>query len=877
MSYDESTKTDFARFLVPVNIEDEMKTSYMDYSMSVIIGRALPDVRDGLKPVHRRILYAMYREGLLSNRRYSKCAGVVGEVLKKYHPHGDGAVYDALVRMAQPWNMRYMLVDGQGNFGSVDGDRAAAYRYTESRMTKAAEEYLADIDKDTVNFHPNFDGTVLEPDVLPTRIPSLLCNGSDGIAVGMATKIPPHNIREVVSAAVATIERPEITSLELMEEFVPGPDFPTGGFIYGKAGIRDAYSTGRGRVIMRAKTHIEDMPNDRERIVVDELPYQVNKSRLLQQIAGLVREKKIEGISGLRDESDRTGMRVVVELKRDAFSEIVLNKLFKHTDLQSTFGVILLAIVNKQPKVLTLKEMLVHFVAHRREVITRRCRFDLMKARERAHILEGLRIALDNLDEVIALIRASSTADIARTALMERFELSKPQSQAILDMRLQRLVGLERDKIEKEYGELMEVITYLTSLLASEELLMGVVKDEIIEVRDSYGDDRRTTIIDSRAELSIRDLIAEEQQVVTLSVNGYIKRMDMALYSEQKRGGHGLRGMATRDEDSVSDIFIANTHDDLLVFTTRGWVYKVPVYQVPQATRTSRGRPIVNLVKLEKGDEIAAVLTARLGTKDDVEEEVSDSQTLDLFFCSRKGLVKRTRFSEFKNIRSNGLRAYDCAEGDELFIVRKTRPEQQILIATAKGLAIRFRGGDVRHMGRIARGVRGIQLQNEDHIVSVEILEDDAEMLLLTVTQKGFAKRTKLSQYRLQGRGGKGIINIKTGERNGNVVGSVQVSDSHKIMMITDTGRIIKTRVHEVRETGRSALGVTVMRVGDKENIVGVTRVLEEDNDDVELVFDENGDPVEMSAIETAGVDDEEAVDTGADESEDSVENGDEE
>jgi DNA gyrase subunit A len=873
MSYDESTKTDFARFLVPVNIEDEMKTSYMDYSMSVIIGRALPDVRDGLKPVHRRILYAMYREGLLSNRRYSKCAGVVGEVLKKYHPHGDGAVYDALVRMAQPWNMRYMLVDGQGNFGSVDGDSAAAYRYTESRMTKAAEEYLADIDKETVNFHPNFDGTVLEPDVLPTRIPSLLCNGSDGIAVGMATKIPPHNVREVVSAAVALIDRPEIDSLELMEEYVPGPDFPTGGFIYGKAGIRDAYSTGRGRVIMRAKTHIEDMPNDREMIVVDELPYQVNKSRLLQQIAGLVREKKIEGISGLRDESDRKGMRVVVELKRDAFSEIVLNKLFKHTDLQSTFGVILLAIVNKQPKVLTLKEMLVHFIAHRREVITRRCRYDLRKAQERAHILEGLRIALDNLDEVIALIRASSTADIARTALMERFELSKPQSQAILDMRLQRLVGLERDKIENEYNELMEVITYLTSLLASEELLMGVVKDELIEVRESYGDDRRTTIIDSRAELSIRDLIAEEQQVVTLSVNGYIKRMDMALYTEQKRGGHGLRGMATRDEDSVSDIFIANTHDDLLVFTTHGWVYKVPVYQIPEAKRTSRGRPIVNLVKLEKGDEIAAVLTARLGSKDDTEEE-SDSQTLDLFFCSRKGLVKRTRFSEFKNIRSNGLRAYDCAEGDELFIVRKTRPEQQILIATAKGLAIRFRGSDVRHMGRIARGVRGIQLREEDLIVSVEVLEDDAEMLLLTVTQKGFAKRTKLSQYRLQGRGGKGIINIKTGDRNGDVVGSVQVSDSHKIMMITDTGRIIKTRVHEVRETGRSALGVTVMRVGDNEKIVGVTRVLEDDNDDEGLVLDENGDPIEVAAVEGADVVDVDAVETGADEADEPADSG---
>jgi DNA gyrase subunit A len=821
MSTEDTPDTDFAKTLLHIDIEEEMRISYMDYSMSVIIGRALPDVRDGLKPVHRRILYAMFREGLLSNRKYSKCAGVVGEVLKKYHPHGDGAVYDALVRMAQPWNMRYLLVDGQGNFGSVDGDSAAAYRYTESKMKKIAEEYLSDIDKDTVRFVPNFDGQVSEPTVLPTRIPGLLCNGSDGIAVGMATKIPPHNLTEIVNGAIALVDDPSLDSEALMNHYIPGPDFPTGGFIYGRQGIRDAYLTGRGRVIMRGRTHYEEFGNERESIVIDELPYQVNKARLLQQIAGLVKDKKIVGISALRDESDRSGMRVVIELKRDAFPEIVLNKIFKHTELQSTFGVIMLAIVHGQPMVLTLREMLGHFLAHRSEVVTRRCRFELKKARERAHILEGLRIALDNLDEVITLIRASKNAEIARFGLMERFELSKVQAQAILDMRLQRLVGLEREKIENEYDELMKTMDRLLEILGSEIKLMGVIRNELVEVLEAYGDDRRTEIVDSRSELSIRDLIAEEEQVVTLSVNGYIKRMPMDLYTEQRRGGHGLTGMKTREEDSVRDLFIANTHDDLLVFTTHGWVYKVPVYEIPQANRGAKGRPLVNLVKLEPKDTVATVITAR-GFDEDT----------DLLFVSRKGLVKRTNFSLFKNLRSNGLRSYDCAEGDALFIVRKTTSEQEVLIATANGLAIRFRGTDVRSMGRIARGVRGIALQNDDWIVSVEILEKDDEKLLLTVTEKGFGKRTALSEYRLQGRGGKGIINIRTGTRNGHVVGSVQVADEDKVMLITNTGRIIKTRVHEVRETGRAALGVTMMRVSGKECIVGVTRVVEDDEEE---------------------------------------------
>ena len=822
----EETPPAIARYLLPINIEDEMKTSYMDYSMSVIIGRALPDVRDGLKPVHRRILYAMFREGLLANRKYSKCAGVVGEVLKKYHPHGDSAVYDSLVRMAQPWNMRSLLVDGQGNFGSVDGDSAAAYRYTECKMTRVAEELLADIDKETVGFTPNFDGQVLEPEVLPSRYPNLLCNGSDGIAVGMATKIPPHNMAEVINAAVALIDNPELEVDDLIRDYIPGPDFPTGAYIYGRQGIRDAYSTGRGRVIMRGKTHFEEISSERDSIIVDELPFQVNKARLLENIAQLVRDKKIEGISGLRDESDRSGMRMVIELKRDAFREIVLNKLFKHTELQSTFGTILLAIVNSQPRVLTLKEMLFHYISHRREVITRRCRFELRKFRERAHILEGYRIALDNIDEIIELIRGSATAEAAREGLISRFSLSEIQAKAILEMRLQRLVGLERQKIEDEYAQVMQEIEGLEAILGSEHKLMDVVKAEMIEVRDAHSNERRTEIVDSRAELDIRDLIAEEEQVVTLSVNGYIKRSSMGHYQEQRRGGHGKRGMRTRDEDSVRDIFIANTHTNMLVFTTHGWVYGLPVYEIPEVSRDAKGRPLVNLVRIEPDDDIASVVSIW-----DFDEEQ------DLLCVSRNGLIKRTRLSEYKNLRSNGLRSYDCAEGDELFDVRLTRPEQEVLIATASGKAIRFRGSDVRHMGRIARGMRGIDLRDgdgniADRIVSLELLEDDPEMLLLTVTEKGYGKRTPVSEYRLQGRGGKGVINIRTGERNGQVVGSVQVHVDDKVMMITDTGRVIKTRVSEVRETGRAAMGVTMMRVADDERIVSVARVVEDDEEE---------------------------------------------
>jgi DNA gyrase subunit A len=818
-----------ARNLLQINIEDEMRSSYMDYSMSVIIGRALPDVRDGLKPVHRRILYAMFREGNLSNRKYSKCAGVVGEVLKKYHPHGDSAVYDALVRMAQPWNMRGLLVDGQGNFGSVDGDSAAAYRYTECKMKRLAEELMSDIDKETVDFTPNFDGTVAEPVVLPAGYPNLLVNGSDGIAVGMSTKIPPHNLREIINATVALIDEPELTSEQLMDLHVPGPDFPTGAVIYGRRGIRDAYTTGRGRIIVRSKTHFEEFGQDRTAIIIDELPFQVNKARLLEQIAAAVRHKRIEGISALRDESDRQGMRVVIELKRDAFPDIVLNKLFKHTEMQSTFGAILLSIVNNQPRVLTLKEMLVYYIAHRRDVVTRRTRFELDRARARAHILEGLRIALDNIDAIIALIRASQTTDDARIGLMQRFGLSDLQAKAILEMRLQRLTGLERDKIEAEYAEILATIERLEAILASDRLLMQVVKDELIEVRDRYADERRTEIIDSRAELDIKDLIANEEQVITLSVNGYIKRSSMQEYQEQRRGGHGKRGMRTRDEDSVKDIFIANTHAFLLVFTTHGQVYKVPVYEIPEVARGALGKPIVNLISLEKDDEIAAVVS------------VPDfDQDGDLLFCSRRGLIKRTALSEYRNIRTTtGLRAYDCAEDDSLFSVMLARPDQDILIATRQGIAIRFPGDNVRHMGRVARGVKGMELQSDDEIVGLEVLEDDPSLLLLTVTDKGYGKRTQLDEYPCQNRGGKGVINMRTTEERGLIVGSVQVHDEDRVMLITDTGRVIKIPVLNIRQTSRVTMGVTLMRVDEDERIVSVARVVEEEDDAEDLEIDD--------------------------------------
>ncbi|MFT5582871.1 MAG: DNA gyrase subunit A [Cognaticolwellia sp.] len=811
---------DFARNLLPISIEEEMRTSYLDYSMSVIIGRALPDVRDGLKPVHRRILTAMNNEGLASNRKFSKCAGVVGEVLKKLHPHGDSAVYDALVRMAQPWNLRYPLINGQGNFGSPDGDSAAAYRYTECKMQRTAEELLRDLDKETVTFSPNFDGTDVEPDVLPARFPNLLVNGSEGIAVGMATKIPPHNMTEVINATVTLIENPDATVEDLMEH-IPGPDFPTGAQIYGRQGILDAYTTGRGRVVVRATTHMEEFGTqgrERTRIVVDELPFQVGANRVLEQIANLVRDKRIDGISAIRDESDRHGRRVVIECKMDAYPEVVLNKLFKHTDLQTTFGVILLAICAGQPQVLTLRQMLKYYISHRRDVVTRRTRYLLRKARERAHILEGYLKALDHIDEIISIIRGSQTTELARNALIERFNFSEIQSRNILDMQLRRLVGMERQKLEDELAELEERIAYYVELLSDDVKLMAVVREELIEVRDAFGDMRRTIIVDSRSDLNILDLIAEEEQAITLSMAGYIKRVSLDNYQDQRRGGFGKKGMNTRSEDIVREITIANTHASLLVFTKNGQVFRVPVHAIPEAGRHARGKPIAHLVELDKGDEIAAVLTIR-----EFEEE------MDLVFCSRKGLIKRTQLSLYKNIRTSGLRAYDCGDGDSLFTVVLAKPDQELLIATAWGKSIRFPGSDVRRMGRVARGVRGMKLADGDEIRGLEVLEADDTLLLLTLTENGYGKRTVLGEYRLQGRGGQGIINIKTGERNGAVVGSMQVQDEDRIMLITDTGRVIKIPVTNIRVTGRNTMGVTLMRVEDGERIVSIARVVEDE------------------------------------------------
>jgi DNA gyrase subunit A len=841
MNPDDPQLPSFAKHVVPIRIEDEMRSSYLDYSMSVIIGRALPDVRDGLKPVHRRILYAMDQEGLQASKKYSKCAGVVGEVLKKYHPHGDSAVYDALVRMAQPWNLRYPLVDGQGNFGSVDGDPAAAYRYTECKMTRLAEELLVDIDKETVGWVPNFDGTTLEPEVMPAAFPNLLVNGSDGIAVGMATKIPPHNLGEVVDACIAVAKNPEIPFEELLA-MVPGPDFPTGGTIYGRDGIREAYATGRGRIIVRGRAQFEDV-NGRRAIVIDEIPYQVNKARLVEEIAELVRDKKLDGVHALRDESDRTGMRVVIELKNDAYEEVVLNHLYKHTSLQATFGAILLAIVNNRPRVLTLLELIQHYVAHRREVVLRRTRYLLRKARERAHILEGLRIALDHIDEVIALIRASQTVDVARAGLMSRFGLSELQANAILEMRLQRLTGLERDKIEAEYAEVLGMIREYEAILGSEQRLMDVVTGELQAVRDRYADERRTRIVDTRSELSIRDLVAEEDQIVTLSHLGYIKRVDPAEWKTQKRGGVGKKGMDTREEDFVKSIFVANTHAILMVFTTAGKVYPLNVYEVPEGGRAARGKPIVNLVPVTPDEKIAAVVSVR---------EIKDDDPRDLLFCSKQGLVKRTGLSQYSNIRQGGLIACGVADGDELRAVKLLDPDHDvdIMLLSRHGQSIRFpKGGDkgAPIYGRSARGNMGMRLVDDDEVIGMllvpsmggevteeveaepdegaPVVEDDTgeepETTLLTVTSLGFGKRTPLEEYRLQGRNGKGIIGHGTGDDIGELVGGAEVRRDDQLMIVTDTGRVIRLVAGTVRfVVGRGSKGVRLMRLEPGERIV---------------------------------------------------------
>ncbi len=838
-----------ARNLVKVQIEEEMRSSYLDYSMSVIIGRALPDVRDGLKPVHRRILYAMFREGLLSNRRYTKCAGVVGEVLKKYHPHGDQAVYDALVRMAQPWNMRYLLVDGQGNFGSVDGDNAAAYRYTECRMTKLAEELLADIDKETVGFVPNYDGAHSEPEVLPAAYPNLLVNGAEGIAVGMATKIPPHNLGEVIDACLAMIDNPAIDIPELMR-IIPGPDFPTAGILCGRAGIKDAYETGRGSLTIRGKVHFDDVEG-REAIIIDELPFQVNKARFQEHIAELVKEKRIDGVHGVRDESDRTGMRVVIELKRDAIREIVLNMLYKHTALQSSFGVILLAIVHQRPRVLNLREMLSHYLSHRREVTVRRTRYDLRKARERAHILEGLRIALDHIDAVIALIRASRTTDIARDGLMATFGLSEVQSQAILEMRLSRLTGLERDKIEAEYLEVQRLIDWLASVLGDEGTLWGVIRSELVELRATHADPRRTLIEDSASDINRLDLIAEEDQIVTMSNLQYIKRTSLTEYRTQKRGGVGKTGMSARDGDFVRNVFVANTHGQMLLFTNTGRMFLLPVVDVPEAAPAARGKPIQNLITFGEGEKVQSVVPIR-GFDDGG----------DLVFASRGGLVKRTELAAYSNVRSVGINAVDIVDGDELLSVAHATSDAQLLFASQKGKCIRFQMDDpdkgVRRMGRVSRGVKAIELDPGDSVVDFAVVPPEMDgRYLLTVTQRGYGKRTLLGMggrdeglYPLQSRGGKGVIDIQTEARNGDVAGNLIVVAEDQIFLITNTGRAIRTRVSDVREVGRNTKGVRIMRLEEGERIVALARVEDDAGDEGETLVPEGEGEVEGPAEE---------------------------
>ncbi|MGE5750815.1 MAG: DNA gyrase subunit A [Nitrospirota bacterium] len=801
----------------PINIEQEMKTSYLDYSMSVIVGRALPDVRDGLKPVHRRILYAMFREGLLHSKKYSKSAGVVGEVLKKYHPHGDSAVYDTMVRMAQDFNMRYPLVDGQGNFGSVDGDPAAAYRYTEARLTKLAEELLADIDKETVDFVPNFDDTTVEPSVLPTRVPNLLINGSAGIAVGMATNIPPHNLSEVVDGLVLMIDNPEVTIQDLMG-LIKGPDFPTAGFIHGYEGIKQAYQTGRGIIQMRARATIEEGKGDRESIVVTELPYQVNKARLLERIAELVQEKKITGISEIRDESDRDGMRVVIELKKGEISNVILNQLYKHTAMQSTFGVIMLALVNNQPRVLNLRKLLSYFIQHRREVVLRRTKYDLRKAEERAHILLGLKIALEHLDAVIALIKASASPEEAKNGLVREFTLSEIQAQAILDMRLQRLTGLERDKIIAEYEEVVKEIARLNEILASDSLVMKIIRDELLAIKQEYGDPRRTEIVSETSEIDIEDLIKDEDMVITISHAGYIKRNPLTTYRAQKRGGKGKIGMETKEEDFVERLFTASAHSYILFFTNKGRVYWLKVHQLPEASRQAKGKAIVNLIQLSQDERVTAALPIREFTPDHF-----------ILMATKKGIIKKTELESYSHPRPSGIIAITLEEGDELISAEVTDGEREVFLGTRDGLSIRFSETDVREIGRTGKGVIGIRLDESNEVVGMEIVRDDST--ILTVTEKGYGKRSTLEDYRSQGRGGKGIITIKTTEKNGRVIGMAQVSADDEIILITTNGKVLRIRTKDISVQGRNTQGVRLFDIDEGDKVVSFAKVVEREEE----------------------------------------------
>lgn len=785
-----------------------MRNSYIDYAMSVIVSRALPDVRDGLKPVHRRILYAMQEAGMTSGKPYKKSARIVGEVLGKYHPHGDSSVYDAIVRMAQDFSMRYMLADGHGNFGSVDGDPAAAMRYTEVRMSKISELMLQDIDKDTVDFVPNYDESLKEPSVLPSKYPELLVNGTSGIAVGMATNIPPHNMNEVIDGVLMLIDNPDASVDELMT-VIKGPDFPTGGLIMGTAGIRDAYTTGRGSVKMRAKAHVETMSNGKPRIVVTELPYQVNKARLIEKIADLAREKQIEGITDLRDESDRNGMSIVIELRKDVNPDIMLNQLYKHTQLQETFGVIMLALVDNQPRVLTLKEVLHYYILHQEDVITRRTRYELAKAEARAHILEGLTIALDHLDAVITTIRESQTADIARAALMDGFKLSEKQAQAILDLRLQRLTGLEREKIEEEYQEVLKKIEWLKSVLADESKIMAIIKEELTQVKAKFGDERRTTITYDMSEMNEEDLIADEDVVVTISHNNYIKRMKLDTYNKQNRGGQGILGMSTKEGDFVENILITTTHHTILFYTSRGRVYYLKAYQIAEASRQARGTALINLLKLEKGEKITAVLQVR---------EYNPEKFL--FMATKKGIVKKVQLSEFNTNRKLGVIALKLDDDDELIGVKQTDGQKKIVLGTRNGYAIIFDEEEVRPMGRIARGVKGIKLRAGDEVVGMDTIKRDSE--ILTVTAGGYGKRTRVDEYSSHHRGAMGIINLRVTEKTGEVVGLKVVREGQELMLISTNGIIIRTGIDKISVIGRDAQGVIIMKTAEDDKVASM-------------------------------------------------------
>jgi DNA gyrase subunit A len=810
---------------LPVYIEDEMRQSFMDYAMSVIISRALPDVRDGLKPVHRRVLYAMYDAGNTSDRPYKKSARLVGDIMGKYHPHGDTAIYDTIVRMAQDFNLRYPLVDGQGNFGSIDGDNAAAMRYTEIRMTPLAEDMLADIEKETVDFIANYDDSLKEPAVLPSRIPNLLVNGAAGIAVGMATNVPPHNLGEIVNGLVELIENPNVTIKQLMKH-IPGPDFPTGGFIHGKEAIEQAYGDGKGIIQMRGKAFTETVKRTgREQIIISEIPYMVNKKRLIEHIAELVNQKKIEGIADLRDESDREGMRIVVELKRETVPDVVINQLYKHTGLQESFGINMLAIVDGRPRILNLKEALKCFIDHRREVVTRRTAYDLRKAEERLHILEGLRIALDNLDAAIALIRSSQDPKVAKEGLMSNFGLSEVQAQAILDMRLQRLTGLERDKIIQEHRETVELIAKLRAILADEREIYKIIVEELKEIKKQYGDERRTQIVNRAEEISIEDLIVDEEMAVTISHEGYIKRNAVSLYRAQRRGGKGKIGATTREQDFVECLFVATMHSYILFFTTVGKVYWLKVHELPQASRAARGKPIVNLLSLEPGERISAFLSVREFQEDRY-----------VVFATKKGLIKKTDLMQYSNPRANGIRAISLEDKDEVIGVQLTDGQQEIVLSTANGQSIRFKEDQVRSTGRGTYGVVGMRLDEGDAVVSMEILSLGAD--ILTVSENGFGKRTEAGEYRIQSRGGRGIITMKTTDKTGRVIGVQQVSADDQLMLVSNKGKIIRLRVKDIRVIGRNTQGVHLIDVEEGERVVSVARLAEKEEDNGEAEED---------------------------------------